>query len=140
MTYKDPTARALRWAIDKAEDKFHETVYPAAGQMYRLEAEENLRLLKQMLVEVENTGWRQRTDDPFDQWMAAMAFVKPGQRLFVDRGGSKWYANIRHEKGYVVWYMPGGSPSEALAELARALEERGEPKFEVLGEWQRVSA
>ena len=79
-------------------------------------------------------------DDPFDQWMTALAFVKPGQRLFVDRGGSKWYANIRHEKGYVVWYMPGASPAEALSELARALEERGEPKYEVLGEWQRVEA
>lgn len=36
----------------------------------------------------------------------------------------QWYANIHHEDGYVVWYMPGDSVIHALNELVRALNAR----------------
>jgi hypothetical protein len=46
-----------------------------------------------------------------------------GRRVCVTLGGN-WFADIIHEKGYTVWYMPGETPLEALTALRDALNNR----------------
>lgn len=58
----------------------------------------------------------------------ARQYCEVGQSLFLDLGATDWYANIRHQKGYTVWYHHGVTPIEALLNLADALEKRGTPK------------
>lgn len=47
-----------------------------------------------------------------------------GPQLLPRQYRGPWYANIRHEKGYTVWYMPGKTPFQAMKNLRDALNKR----------------
>jgi len=100
---------------------------------------ETLRAIAMVMeIEEEARAEERSSYDPLDEWLAALSFVNRAEKeeLFLSRGGYHWYANIRHKDGWVVWYMPGRTPREALSELVRALTLRGEPTYEVKGDFR----